>query len=83
MPHELSCERAVSRLSTSRDDDGIVVACTTSTSSAAPTHLYIGEIGETPDVAARVLKHNEGGCRHTAKRRPVTLEYSEPFANRL
>jgi predicted GIY-YIG superfamily endonuclease len=40
-------------------------------------------IGETDDVAARVLKHQEGGSPHTATRRPVTLAYSEIFESRV
>src|SRR5262249_39743665 len=35
-------------------------------------------VGHTTDVAARLTAHNQGrGGRHTAKRRPVTLIYSE------
>ncbi len=40
-------------------------------------------IGETPDVDARLRKHQEGGSRHTASRRPVALVYSEAFENRV
>jgi putative endonuclease len=46
----------------------------------ADDSLYIGE---TSDVAARVLKHNDGGSPHTAARRPVCLAYSEGLDNRI
>jgi predicted GIY-YIG superfamily endonuclease len=46
----------------------------------ADDSLYIGE---TNDLAGRVLKHNEGGSPHTAARRPVSLAYSESFENRI
>ena len=40
-------------------------------------------IGETGDVARRLTKHNEGSASgFTAKRRPVTLVYSEQYATR-
>lgn len=40
-------------------------------------------IGETPNVTARLLKHQEGGSPHTVTRRPVTLAYSELLDNRI
>jgi predicted GIY-YIG superfamily endonuclease len=46
----------------------------------ADRSLYVGE---TPDLAARLRKHQEGGSPHTAKRRPVALVYSETFENRI
>ena len=47
----------------------------------ADNSLYVGQ---TNDVAARVVKHAEaeGGCRHTAQRRPVRLVYSEMHETR-
>jgi predicted GIY-YIG superfamily endonuclease len=39
-------------------------------------------IGETNDLDARVVVHNQGGVPHTATRRPVTLAYSETFETR-
>ena len=40
-------------------------------------------VGETGDVAARIAKHNDGqGSSFTAKRRPVSLAYSESHPNR-
>jgi predicted GIY-YIG superfamily endonuclease len=37
-------------------------------------------IGETGDIARRLAKHNDGSASgFTAKRRPVTLVYSETF----
>ena len=40
-------------------------------------------VGETWDVAARVMKHNEGGgSGFTARRRPVALVYSESHDDR-
>jgi predicted GIY-YIG superfamily endonuclease len=42
--------------------------------------LYIGETG---DLASRLVKHHDGSaCAFTAKRRPVTLVYSENHATR-
>ena len=46
----------------------------------ADNSLYIGE---TNDVPARILKHNEGGSPHTSFRRTVSLAYSEAFENRI
>ena len=38
-------------------------------------------VGHTDDLAQRVTWHNQGhGSTWTAKRRPVTLVYSEPHA---
>ena len=46
----------------------------------ADNSLYVGETG---DVAARIAKHNGGqGSSFTAKRRPVSLAYSESHPNR-
>jgi predicted GIY-YIG superfamily endonuclease len=40
-------------------------------------------VGETGDVVARIAKHNDGqGSSFTAKRRPVSLAYSESHPNR-
>ena len=39
-------------------------------------------IGETNDVDARLVAHNEGRSPHTARRLPVTLVYAEAFADR-
>ncbi len=46
----------------------------------ADNSLYVGE---TNDVAARVLKHNDGRASvFTAARRPVTLLYTEEHPSR-
>jgi predicted GIY-YIG superfamily endonuclease len=63
---------------------------TTMTSSSSMRWVYILRcadnslyIGETDDLVLRVARHNEGrGCVFTARRRPVTLVYSEVLANR-
>lgn len=39
--------------------------------------------GSTKNLPARLKKHNEGeGAKYTRGRRPVTLVYSEPAANK-
>lgn len=39
--------------------------------------------GVSPDLAARVAKHNSGkGAKYTATRLPVRLVYSEPHEDR-
>lgn len=41
-------------------------------------------IGETADLDWRLERHREGSaCAFTASRRPVTLVYCEPHANRV
>lgn len=46
----------------------------------ADNSLYIGE---TPNLAARFAKHNEGSASHfTAQRRPVSLVYGEEHPDR-
>lgn len=41
-------------------------------------------IGETSNVDLRLMKHNEGSaCAFTARRRPVTLVYSEAYSTRV
>ena len=63
------------------DDDGIVVVMHwVYILRCADGSLYIGE---TNNVDARVVAHNEGRSAHTATRRPVVLVYSEVFENRL
>ena len=67
-------------------------ASTTSTKAPAtkPWHVYLvrcsdGSIytGITPDVEARIRKHNGGtGAKYTASRGPVTLMYQERHSNR-
>jgi predicted GIY-YIG superfamily endonuclease len=40
-------------------------------------------IGQTEDLEARLLKHHDGtACRFTARRRPVSLAYSEVHEDR-
>jgi predicted GIY-YIG superfamily endonuclease len=47
----------------------------------ADQSLYIGE---TDDLANRIMRHQEGrGCAYTAARRPVELAYVEEVANHL
>jgi predicted GIY-YIG superfamily endonuclease len=47
----------------------------------ADNALYVGA---TSDLDLRLLKHNEGSaCAFTARRRPVTLVYSERHASPL
>lgn len=41
-------------------------------------HYYVGL---TDDVPARLIKHNAGGVRHTAKFRPWRLKNMVGFAN--
>ncbi len=38
--------------------------------------------GLTGDLAARLHKHNEGGCPHTAKLRPWRIETAVAFRSR-
>jgi predicted GIY-YIG superfamily endonuclease len=38
--------------------------------------------GLTDDLAARLSKHNQGGCPHTAKFRPWRLETAVVFRSR-
>ena len=38
--------------------------------------------GLTQDLQARIVKHNQGGCPHTAKGRPWRLETAIAFASR-
>ena len=38
--------------------------------------------GCTSDLAARIKKHNEGGCPHTAKYRPWRIETAIAFHTR-
>lgn len=39
--------------------------------------------GETPNLAGRLAKHNEGSASHfTAQRRPVSLVYAEEYPDR-
>ena len=38
--------------------------------------------GCTSDLHARIAKHNEGGCPHTAKYRPWTLEAAIAFRDK-
>ncbi len=46
----------------------------------ADNSLYIGE---TPNVASRLAKHNEGSAsRFTARRRPVSLVFAEEHPDR-
>jgi predicted GIY-YIG superfamily endonuclease len=46
----------------------------------ADTSLYIGE---TPNLATRLMKHNEGSAsQFTARRRPVTMVYAEEYVDR-
>jgi predicted GIY-YIG superfamily endonuclease len=37
--------------------------------------------GVTADVAIRLLDHNAGGCRHTSKYRPWTVDVVIEFAD--
>jgi predicted GIY-YIG superfamily endonuclease len=40
-------------------------------------------VGETPNLAARLVKHGEGSAsQYTAKRRPVALVHAEEHPNR-
>ena len=44
-----------------------------------PDEFYTGL---TDNLSARFAKHNEGGCPHTRKYRPWTLERAVAFPNR-
>jgi putative endonuclease len=63
------------------DDDGIVVVVYfVYILRCAGDALYIGE---TADLERRLERHLEGtACAFTARRRPVTLAYSESYATR-
>ena len=62
------------------DDDIVVVGAVVYILRCADNSLYIGE---TDDLVLRVARHDGGrGCVFTARRRPVTLVYSEVVANR-
>ena len=49
------------------------------TSERDPARHYTGL---TDDLAARMRKHNSGGCPHTAKFRPWRLETAVAFRSR-
>jgi putative endonuclease len=38
--------------------------------------------GATSDLQARIRKHNEGGCPHTAKFKPWRIETAIRFSNK-
>ena len=48
-------------------------------SCAHPDQIYTGL---TDDLHARLQKHNEGGCPHTAKFRPWKIESCHAFDSR-
>ena len=48
-------------------------------SLSCPNESYTGL---TNDLKARLQKHNEGGCSHTAKFRPWQIESYHAFQNR-
>ena len=48
-------------------------------SEQAETRHYVGC---TSDLQARLKKHNEGGCPHTAKYRPWRIETALRFFNK-
>ena len=49
------------------------------TSVHHPEHHYTGS---TSDLDARLKKHNEGGCPHTAKFRPWRVETAIAFRSK-
>lgn len=44
-----------------------------------PSRHYVGT---TSDLKARLEKHNEGGCPHTAKYRPWRIETAIAFSDK-
>jgi putative endonuclease len=48
-------------------------------SRLCPDQVYTGL---TDNLSARLTKHNEGGCPHTAKFRPWSLETAVAFRSR-
>ena len=48
-------------------------------SLSAPTQTYVGF---TNDLPSRLKKHNEGGCRHTAKYKPWEIAWYCAFRDK-